>query len=188
MGEGAKRNSGERRSEDTQPRRFYSDFGTPERARRGPLIIEPVSARAKSRGKRIRARAIAADDPLYVYRRNRVISVLQRDAALVLREFWNRTGRSPRVVAPYQEIVTRGSAEGLHIASAEHHRRFVEAVRAVGPIGSDTLVSVVCLQEFVPRGHYEILRRALDILAERFGLADRPADGSPASRADDDAR
>ena len=45
-----------------------------------------------------------------------------------------------------------------------------EAIRAVGPIGSDTIVSVVCLQDFIPRGHYEILRRGLDILVKRFGL------------------
>jgi hypothetical protein len=67
-------------------------------------------------------------------------------------------------------MIVRGSAEGLHITSADHNQRFVEAVRAVGPIGSDTVVSVVCMQDFVPRGHYEILRRALDILAKKFGL------------------
>ena len=43
-------------------------------------------------------------------------------------------------------------------------------MRAVGSIGSDTVVSVVCMQDFIPRGHYEILRRGLDILVKRFGL------------------
>lgn len=188
MSEGAHRKTRKRKTKAGQPNARYSDFGTPERARRGPLIIERVTATAQSRGNRVRVRAIEVDDPLYLYRRNRVISVLQRDAGLILRELWIRTGRSPRVVAPYQEAVTRGSAEGVHIASAEHHRRFVEAVRAVGPIGSDTLVTVVCLQEFIPRGHYEILRRGLDILANRFGLADQPIDETGSPRSDEGVR
>jgi hypothetical protein len=147
-----------------------ADFGPPERGRRGPLAIERVPADDGDAKNRVRARAIEIDDPLYVYRRNRVITVVQRDAGLILRELWNRTGREPRVIAPYQEMVTRGGAEGVRIASAEHYRRFVEAMRAVGPIGSDTVVSAVCLQDFIPRGHYEILRRGLDLLARKFGL------------------
>ena len=190
MSEGGQRKTRtrKRKTKTGQPHARYGDFGTPERARRGPLIIEQLSETARNRGNRVRVRAIEVDDPLFVYRRNRVISVLQRDAGLILREFWNRTGRSPRVVAPYQEAVSRGSAEGVHIASAEHHRRFVEAIRAVGPIGSDTLVTVVCLQEFIPRGHYEILRRGLDILANRFGLADRPLDETGSPRSDEGVR
>lgn len=147
------------------------DFGVAERAQHGPMVVERLPIGSEYPENRTRIRAIEIDDPLYIYRRNRVISVVQRDAGLTLRELWNRTGRAPRVVAPYQEVVTRrGSAEGVLVTSAEHHRRFVEAMRAVGPIGSDTIVSVVCLQEFIPRGHYEILRRGLDILAKRFGL------------------
>jgi hypothetical protein len=148
----------------------YSDYGPAERALHGPMFVETVPLDAEDTQIRNRIRAIEIDDPLYIYRRNRVISVLQRDAGLILRELWNRTGREPRVVAPYQELVTQGSAEGVQVASAKHYRRFVEALRAVGPIGSDTVVSVVCLQDFIPRGHYEILRRGLDILAKRFGL------------------
>lgn len=176
-GRNRKRRNG--KAKDVRLRRPHSDLGTPERARRSPLVIEPVPAEPENGGNRSRARAVQVDDPLYVYRRNRVVSVTQRDAGLVLRELWNRTGRAPRIVAPYQEVVTRGSAEGVHVVSAEHHRRFVEAIRAVGPIGSDTLVSVVCLQEFVPRGHYEILRRGLDILAMRFGLTEAPGPTHP---------
>lgn len=149
----------------------HSDFGPAERRQHGPMVLESVPAGPGKVRTRDRVRAVETDDPLYVYRRNRVISVLQRDAGLTLRELWNRTGRAPRVVAPYCEVVTRGSAEGIQVASAEHHRRFVEAIRAVGPIGSDTMVGVVCMQEFIPRGHYEILRRGLDILAKRFGLS-----------------
>lgn len=149
---------------------LYSDIGPAERALHGPMIVEAVPPDGEDTQNCDRIRAIEIDDPLYIYRRNCVISVLQRDAGLILRELWNRTGREPRIVAPYQELVTHGSAEGVQVASAEHYRRFVEALRAVGPIGSDTVVGVVCLQDFIPRGHYEILRRGLDILAKRFGL------------------
>ncbi len=148
----------------------HSDVGTPERARHGPLVVERVPADMVDTTNRDRARAIEIDDPLYVYRRNRVISVTQRDAGLLLRELWNRTGREPRVVSQYTDMIASGSIEALRITSADHHQRFVEAVRAVGPIGSDTIVSAVCLQDFIPRGHYEILRRGLDILAKKFGL------------------
>ncbi len=169
MPQRAKRKSRMQNPETVSPKQ-YSDFGPVERARQGPMTIEAVPPDAEDAGNRVRVRAIEIDDPLYVYRRNRVISVLQRDAGLILRELWNRTGREPRVVAPYREMGTRGSAEGVQVASAEHHRRFVEAMRAVGSIGSDTVVSVVCMQDFIPRGHYEILRRGLDILVKRFGL------------------
>jgi len=152
---------------------LYSDIGPAERARHGPMVVEAVPPDAEATRDINRLRAIEIDDPLYVYRRNRVISVLQRDAGLTLRELWNRTGREPRVVAPYREMAAHGSAEGIQVASAEHHRRFVEAMRAVGPIGSDTVVGVVCLQDFIPRGHYEILRRGLDILASRFGFCSK---------------
>ncbi len=151
-------------------RALHSDFGSPFRSRQGPVVIEKVPADEENTKNRDRARAIEIDDPLYVYRRNRVISVVQRDAGLILRELWNRTGREPRVTAQYTDMIARGSIEALRISSADHHQRFVEAVRAVGPIGSDTIVSAVCLQDFVPRGHYEILRRGLDILAKKFGL------------------
>ncbi len=169
MPQRAKRKSRKQNPNIVTPK-HYSDFGPAERARQGPMTVETVPPDAEETGNRVRVRAIEIDDPLYLYRRNRVISVLQRDAGLILRELWNRTGREPRVVAPYQEMGTRGSAESVQVASAEHHRRFIEAMRAVGPIGSDTLVGVVCLQDFIPRGHYEILRRGLDILAKRFGL------------------
>ena len=172
MPQSAKRKPSRRNSKDAAASSaLYSDFGIAERGQHGPMVVEAVPAEAKDTRNRDRVRAIEIDDPLYVYRRNRVISVLQRDAGLILREIWNRTGREPRIVASYQEMVTCGSAEGVHVASAEHHRRFVEALRAVGPIGSDTVVGAVCLQDFIPRGHYEILRRGLDILAKRFGLA-----------------
>ena len=143
--------------------RIRHTLSQPARSGRDP-------ADAENTNNRDRTRAIEIDDPLYVYRRNRIISVVQRDAGLILRKFWNRTGREPRVTSQYSDMIVRGSAEGLHITSADHNQRFVEAVRAVGPIGSDTVVSVVCMQDFVPRGHYEILRRALDILAKKFGL------------------
>ena len=152
-------------------RRKAGDLGPPERRKHGPLVVEKVPPDVENRDGGERARAIAIDDPLYVYRRNRVITAAQRDAGLILREFWNRSGREPRLVAPYAELVSRGNTEGVHVTSAEHHRRFVEAIRAVGPIGSDVVVSVVCMQEFIPRGHYEILRRSLALLAKRFGLA-----------------
>ncbi|MDD9929127.1 MAG: hypothetical protein OXR03_25150 [Rhodospirillaceae bacterium] len=168
MPQRAKRRS---RNAKRTPAKLYSDFGTAERGQHGPMVAEAVPADAEDTKNRDRVRAIEIDDPLYMYRRNRVISVVQRDAGLILRELWNRTGRTPRVVAPYREMVSRGSAEGVQITSEAHHRRFVEAIRAVGPIGSDTIVSVVCLQEFIPRGHYEILRRGLDILTKRFGVS-----------------
>ena len=167
MTQRAKRRS--RKAKQT-PARLYSDFGTAERGQHSPMVVEAVPAEAEDTRNRDRVRAIEIEDPLYVYQRNRVITVLQRDAGLILRELWNRTGREPRVVAPYREMVMRGSAEGVQVTSEMHHRRFVEAIRAVGPIGSDTIVSVVCLQDFIPRGHYEILRRGLDILVKRFGL------------------
>jgi len=166
----AKRRNRKQKDKETRPRALYSDFGTPERSRHGPVAIETVPADEESSRNRDRARAIEIDDPLYVYRRNRVITVLQRDAGLILRELWNRTGREPRVVAPYSDFVAHGSIEGMRITSEDHHQRFVEALRAVGPIGSDTIVSVVCLQDFIPRGHFEILRRGLDILSKKFGL------------------
>ncbi len=164
--------TGKRKKQKSKPEAsaLHSDFGTPYRSRQGPVVIEKVPADAENTKNRDRARAIEIDDPLYVYRRNRIISVVQRDAGLILRELWNRTGREPRVVAQYSDMIARGSVEALRITSADHHQRFVEAVRAVGPIGSDTIVSVVCMQDFIPSGHHEILRRGLDILAKKFGL------------------
>ncbi len=159
-----------RKKKKRKPSALYSDFGSSLRAAHGPVVIERVAAEKESTENRDRARAIEIDDPLYVYRRNRVITVLQRDAGLVLRELWNRTGRAPRIVGRYTDVASRGNVEGLHIASADHHRRFVAAIRLVGPIGSDTIVSVVCMQTFIPRGHYEILRRGLDILVKKFGV------------------
>lgn len=149
---------------------LHSDFGPDERRNHGPLVIEKVPEEMADTKNRDRARAIELDDPLYVYRRNRVISVVQRDAGMILRELWNRAGREPRITAQYTDMISRGSIEALKVSSADHHQRVVDALRAVGPIGADTVFSSVCLQDFIPRGHYEILRRGLDILAKKFGV------------------
>ncbi len=51
-----------------------TDYGAVERRRHGPMVLESVPAGKTQRQDRVRA--IAVDDPLYIYRRNRVISVL----------------------------------------------------------------------------------------------------------------
>jgi hypothetical protein len=70
--------------------RIRHTLSQPARSGRDP-------ADAENTNNRDRARAIEIDDPLYVYRRNRIISVVQRDAGLILRKklepHWPRAAR-----------------------------------------------------------------------------------------------
>lgn len=146
----------------------HSDLGTPERRRHGPMVLEAVPTDMVTVTNRDRVRALEVDDPLYIYRRNRVVNVSQRDAGLRLRRLWVSCGLEPSVVGRYDEMVGQGSVEALRLASVDHYEQFVSALRAVGPIASDEVMSVVCLQEFIDHRRYEILRRGLDVLARHF--------------------
>ena len=82
MPQSAKRKPSRRKSKDAAASSaLYSDFGIAERGQHGPMVVEAVPAEAKDTRNRDRVRAIEIDGPLYVYRRNRVISVLQRSCA-----------------------------------------------------------------------------------------------------------
>ena len=156
-----------------QPRKpkIHSDYGPRERSQHGPVIIEKVAEEHESRENRDRARALELDDPLYVYRRNRSITAAQRDAGLMLRELWVRTGLEPSVTSRYSELISEGSVESLRIASVDHYERYVSAIRAVGPIASDEVMSVVCLQQRIKPSNMEILRRGLNLLEKHFGVS-----------------
>lgn len=150
--------------------KLHSDFGTRERSQHGPVIIEKVAEEHESSRNRDRARALELDDPLYVYRRNRSITPAQRDAGLILRELWNRTGLEPRTISAYQELIASGSVSDLRTKSIDNYQKYLRAVRYVGLVASNEVMAVCCLNEFINPRHMEILRRGLDRLVEHFGI------------------
>lgn len=152
-----------------KPAVVHSDFGPPERRRHGPMVLEAVPEDLVSVTNRDRVRALEVDDPLYVYRRRKVINATQRRAGMSLRALWVRCGLEPSVVGRYAELIAAGSVESLRTSSVKHYQKFVHAVRAVGPIASDEVMDVACLQQFIDHRRYEILRRGLDVLAKEFG-------------------
>ena len=148
----------------------YSDMGTEERRQHGPLVVEAVPSDLADTKNRDRVRAIEINDPLWQYRRNRTISVRQRDAGLSLRALWEKSGIEPRVVGGYEEMIAAGSVASLRLVSIDHYQRYQRALRTItSPLALSAVVDAVCFQERLRRNRVQYLKKGLDRLAHHFG-------------------
>ena len=148
---------------------LYSDYGPPERAQHGPVVIEFVPKDMQDTTRRNRARAVETDDPLYRLRRQGSITGRQRAAGMALRALWNRTGLEPRTISRYSDMIAAGSVENLNIKSIDHYQRFLTALRLLTPNVARAIVSVVCLQERVTGRRVEHVKHGLTKLQRFFG-------------------
>lgn len=86
-----------------------------------------------------------------------------------LRLSFTIAGLDPRVTMPYSEFISDDNQnKSIADARVDAHKQFQEAIRAIGPIASNEIVSVCCLGEYVGRGRMEILRRGLRVLADYY--------------------
>ncbi len=154
-----------------KPPAVHSDFGTPERRRKGPMVLEAVPDDMVSTKHRDRMRAVEVGDPLWILKRNGRISRIQRDSGLMLRELWNRTGREQRVIGNcYQEMISGGSVDALPLTTIDHYQRFRKAIDIVGRAGSNEVIAVCCMQEMVASNRVRFLRGGLTVLVRYFGI------------------
>jgi hypothetical protein len=92
------------------------------------------------------------------------------DAGARLRGDFHRAGLSQVVVARYGDLVSGGSVQGFLALREDNYRRWRDAIRAVGPIAADEVITVCCRGEPVGKGaRMEILRRGLSVLARHYG-------------------
>lgn len=159
-------------------RAVHSDFGTPLRSQHGPVVIELVAGNVKDEAERERhqtttnrdrARAIEIDDPLYVYRRNRTITVRQRDAGIRLRALWNGIGWEPRVVGDYSGMRAGGTVEQFHVKSIDDYKKYLKAINGLTPNVRAAVIAVVCFQERLVRHKVKYLKHGLTRLQRFFG-------------------
>jgi hypothetical protein len=92
------------------------------------------------------------------------------DAGLRLRGDFERAGLTQNLVAPYSDLVSGGSVQGLMGVREDSYRAWREAIQAVGPIAAGEVIAVCCQGEPVGKGaRMEILRRGLAVLAAHYG-------------------
>jgi len=92
------------------------------------------------------------------------------DAGARLRGDFHRAGLNHVVVARYGDLVSGGSVQGFAAVREDSYRRWRDAVRAVGPVAADEVITVCCRGEPVGKGaRMQILRRGLAVLAGHYG-------------------
>ena len=153
------------------------DTGTKERLRHDEVVLDPIVAGFKGdqvvgyRGRvkapfaldRYRARGeLCPNDPNENERRYR--------AGDRLRARWTIAGLEPHLVSAYSEMIAGGKGAEPAIARRDAYEAWVRAIRAVGIIASNEVITVCCLGEYVGRDRIEILRRGLKVLADYWGL------------------
>lgn len=149
---------------------IHSDFGTPQRAQHGPVVIERVDADLVDTSNRDRAKATQVDDPLVIYRRQRTITTRQRDAGVRLRSLWNGIGWEPRVTGNYSGMRTEGRVEGFQVQSIDDYKEYIRALAGLTPNVRSAVIAVVCFQERLARHKVRSLKNGLTKLVRHFGL------------------
>lgn len=92
------------------------------------------------------------------------------DAGVRLRGDFHRAGLTQNLVAPYNDLVSGGSVQGFLGVREDAYRAWRAAIRAVGPIAADEVITVCCQGAPVGKGaRMEILRRGLAVLAKHYG-------------------
>lgn len=91
------------------------------------------------------------------------------DAGCQLRMDWSKAGLMPQVVGAYADMVSNGSIQSMFSVKEDAYRRWRAAIKAVGPIASNEVITVCCAGEPVGKGApMEILRRGLDVLVKHY--------------------
>jgi len=142
-----------------------------ERWQHGDETIEEATEEAG--GRRV---VVLTQDPLDRYCRRGQLAARaaenQRlyDAGARLRGDFHRAGLNQAVVARYADLVSGGSVQGFAALREDSYRRWRDAIRAVGPVAADEVITVCCRGEPVGKGaRMEILRRGLAVLARHYG-------------------
>ncbi|HEX6972698.1 MAG TPA: DUF6456 domain-containing protein [Limnochordia bacterium] len=150
----------------------YSDFGSPCLAQHTEVTLENADvklgvlrARNKTPFALDRYHARKELDPSDDGNNSRLF-----DAGNRLRDDFTAAGLEPRIAGRYAEMVGTGSIQGFMAGRGTAYERWVSAVRAVGPIASDEIVSVCCLGNPVGRSRMILLRRGLEVLARHYRI------------------
>lgn len=144
------------------------DLGPHERWRHDPVLIEKVNSTDAVGGRRAR---VYSRNPLQTYFRRRVIDERQKSAGEVLGRLWLSAAMEPRLIGKYEEYVDASKTGGAMARKSEAYERWRRAIAAVGPIASDEIIAVCCIEEPVNgAAEIEILCRGLTVLAKHFGV------------------
>lgn len=132
-----------------------------------------TEATEEAGGRRV---VVLTQDPLdRYYRRGQLAAEAAEnlrlyDAGTRLRGDFHRAGLNQVVVARYGDLISGGSVQGFAALREDSYRRWRAAIRAVGPVAADEVVTVCCRCEPVGKGvRMEILRRGLAVLAAHYG-------------------
>lgn len=142
-----------------------SDFGPAERALHDYVVLEET---VQAGIKRARVDAALLLDR---YRKRNLIEERQYEAGIRLRSTWIDAGRLPHVTCQYNELIASGSVAGFYVGREDARKAYIAAMRAVGPIASNEIVSA-CLLDLPMGGavRLEILRRGLTVLADHYRM------------------
>lgn len=149
------------------------DVGTPERQQHvdeKDVLIEKTEDAGQTRV------VILAQDALDRYhRRGQLHSDPKEnerlyDAGIRLRGDFHRAGISPGVISNYSDMVSSGSVQGFSNFQVEAYKRWRSAIKEVGQVAANEVITVCCQGEPVGKGvRMEILRRGLIVLAAHYG-------------------